>query len=58
MLNNLACHGPEACDVLLQHQALHGVMPILKSHDLELLNLALAFCEMCLRLTDGVQYWF
>ncbi|XP_045171293.2 uncharacterized protein LOC123533630 [Mercenaria mercenaria] len=53
VLNNMACHGQEACDYLLEHHVLQSVIPILKSHDVELLNLALGFCEMILRLTEA-----
>ena len=54
MLNNLACHGSEACECLVQHQVLQKVLPILKSHDVELLDLCLGFIEMMLRQTEMV----
>lgn len=53
VLNNLACHGQEACDYLLEQHVLQSVIPILKSHDVELLNLSLGFCEMILRITEA-----
>ncbi|KAL4223293.1 hypothetical protein ACF0H5_016764 [Mactra antiquata] len=53
VLNNIACHGAEACDCLLEHHVLEHVIPILKSHDVEILNLSLGFCEMMLRLTEA-----
>lgn len=53
VLNNIACHGPDACDYLLEHHVLQAVIPILKSHDIEILNLSLGFCEMILRLTEA-----
>lgn len=57
VLNNIACHGTEACDCLMQHKVLQSVVPILKSHDVELLNLGLGFIEMMLRLTETVSLY-
>lgn len=53
VLNNMACHGQDACDYLLEHHVLQSVIPMLKSHDVELLNLSLGFCELILRMTEA-----
>ncbi|XP_052798638.1 importin subunit alpha-8-like [Mya arenaria] len=50
VLNNLACHGEEACSCLLRHKVLQGFTPTLKTHDADVLNLALGFIEMMLRM--------
>ncbi|KAL5021794.1 hypothetical protein ScPMuIL_000949 [Solemya velum] len=52
-LCNLACHGERVCEQLLHVGCLQQVIPILKTSDAELLSLALAFCEMILRLTQA-----
>ena len=54
-MGNIAWHGPEACDYLVQHNVLQNIVPILKSSDVELLNLGLEFCEMTLRMTEMVR---
>lgn len=52
VLGNIAWHGPEACDLLVQHKVIQSVVPILKSSDVELLNLSLDFSELALRNTE------
>nr|XP_022341798.1 importin subunit alpha-2-like [Crassostrea virginica] len=51
LLCNLACHGEDICTRLVDSGMLQCVVPVLKSHDVEVLNLALALCEMALRMT-------
>ncbi|KAH3894055.1 uncharacterized protein LOC127861681 [Dreissena polymorpha] len=58
VLNNLLSHGPEACESLLNHKVLPAVVPILKSHDVDVLNLALAFIEMMLRFNTDCSEVF
>ncbi|KAJ8312136.1 hypothetical protein KUTeg_009509, partial [Tegillarca granosa] len=54
VLCNLACHGEEVCCHLVANGVLRKVVPVLKSSDVELLNLGLSLCEMLLRMTqDG-----
>ena len=55
MVGNLAWHGPEACEYLVQHNVLQNVLPVLKSSDVELLNLSLDLSELLLRLTETVS---
>ncbi|KAL3858206.1 hypothetical protein ACJMK2_012808 [Sinanodonta woodiana] len=56
VLCNIAWHGEETTRHLVQQGVLHHIVPILKSSDVELLNLALAFCEMALRMCpESVQ---
>ena len=55
VLGNIAWHGAEACDYLVQHNVLQSVVPILKSSDVELLNLSLDFSELTLRMTETVS---
>ncbi|XP_064612301.1 uncharacterized protein LOC135476260 [Liolophura sinensis] len=50
-LCNVAHHGAQFCEELVNLGAVPKVIPLLKSHDAELVHLALAFCEMILRLT-------
>jgi hypothetical protein len=40
------------------HGAVAKVVPLLKSFDLELLHMALAFCERALRYAGNVSTWF
>ena len=54
VLGNIAWHGPEACDLLVQHKVLQSIVPILKSSDVELLNLSLDFSGLALRNTEEV----
>ncbi|XP_033747908.1 importin subunit alpha-9-like [Pecten maximus] len=53
LLCNIACHGEELCLQLLNKGILQKVVPVLKSHDVEILNLGLALIEMTLRMTEG-----
>lgn len=55
LLCNLACHGERVCEHLLQEGCFQQVIPVLKTSDTELLSLALAFCEMIIRLTQTVS---
>lgn len=54
-LCNVAHHGAQFCEELVILGAVQKVIPLLKSHDAELVHLALAFCEMILRLTKEVR---
>ena len=54
MLGNIAWHGPEACELLVQHKVLQSIVPILKSSDVELLNLSLDFSGLALGNTEQV----
>lgn len=53
LLCNLACHGDDICTHLVESKMLQVVVPVLKSHDIEVLNLALALCEMAIRMTPN-----
>ncbi|XP_060084483.1 importin subunit alpha-8-like [Ylistrum balloti] len=52
LLCNIACHGEELCLQLLNNGILQKVAPVLKSHDVEILNLGIALIEMILRMTE------
>ncbi|XP_069135629.1 importin subunit alpha-8-like [Argopecten irradians] len=51
LLCNIAYHGEELCLQLLSNGMLQKVAPLLKSHDVEVLNLVLSLIEMMLRMT-------
>uniref|UniRef100_A0A8W8K6K5 IBB domain-containing protein n=1 Tax=Magallana gigas TaxID=29159 RepID=A0A8W8K6K5_MAGGI len=53
LLCNLACHGEDICTHLVESKMLQVVVPVLKTHDVEVLNLALALCEMAIRMTPN-----
>lgn len=55
LLCNLACHGEDICTHLVESKMLQVVVPVLKTHDVEVLNLALALCEMAIRMTPNVR---
>ena len=55
MLCNLACHGEEICNHLVSSGVLQKVAPVLKSTDIEILNLGLSLVEMALRMTQNVS---
>ncbi|XP_048775162.2 uncharacterized protein LOC125679741 [Ostrea edulis] len=50
LLCNLGCHGEDICNHLVDSGLLQCVAPALKSHDVEILNLALVLCEMTLKM--------
>ncbi|ESO97273.1 hypothetical protein LOTGIDRAFT_159291, partial [Lottia gigantea] len=58
LLCNLGCHGKKECDLLLTKGVMDTIPGMLKSHDVELLNLVLSFCEMMLRLSDEAKEKF
>lgn len=53
VLCNLACHGEEICSHLVSSGVLQQVTPVLKSSDVEILNLGLSLVEMSLRMTQN-----
>jgi len=55
VLCNLACHGEEICSHLVSSGVLQKVAPVLKSTDIEILNLGLSLVEMALRMTQNVS---
>ena len=56
MLNNLASHGAEACQCLVEHKVLPAVVPVLKVPDVDLLDLTLTFLEMMLKASASVRH--
>ncbi|KAK7487913.1 hypothetical protein BaRGS_00020814 [Batillaria attramentaria] len=58
ILCNLASHGETVCSELVNHGAVAKVVPLLKNFDLELLHMALAFCETVLRYSDDARFIF
>ncbi|OWF40977.1 importin subunit alpha-8-like isoform X2 [Mizuhopecten yessoensis] len=52
VLCNIACHGEEFSLQLLTNGILQKLAPVLKAHDVEILNLGLALTELILRNTD------
>jgi hypothetical protein len=57
VLCNLACHGEEICNHLVSSGVLQKVAPVLKSTDIEILNLGLSLVEMALRMTQNVSWY-
>jgi len=55
VLCNLAFHGEEICSHLVSCGVLQKVAPVLKSTDIEILNLGLSLVEMALRMTQNVS---
>lgn len=53
VLCNLAFHGEEICSHLVSSGVLQKVAPVLKSTDIEILNLGLSLVEMSLRMTQN-----
>ncbi|CAG2239124.1 KPNA5_6 [Mytilus edulis] len=53
VLCNLAIHGEEICSYLVDNGVLQQVTPVLKSSDVEILNLGLSLVEMALRMTQN-----
>ncbi|VDI78382.1 Hypothetical predicted protein [Mytilus galloprovincialis] len=53
VLCNLAIHGEEICSYLVDNGVLQKVTPVLKSSDVEILNLGLSLVEMALRMTQN-----
>ncbi|XP_061163174.1 uncharacterized protein LOC133172329 isoform X1 [Saccostrea echinata] len=58
VLCNLACHGEDICTQLVNSGMLQCVTPALKSHDVEVLNLALTMCEMTLKMIPKAKEIF
>ncbi|KAK7088074.1 importin subunit alpha-6-like [Littorina saxatilis] len=52
-LCNMASHGETVCTELVSHGAVAKVVPLLKHFDIELLHMAMAFCEAALRYADA-----
>ncbi|XP_076434701.1 uncharacterized protein LOC143274696 [Babylonia areolata] len=57
-LCNMASHGETTCGELVSHGAVAKVVPLLKTVDLELLHMALAFCEAVLRYSEDARFVF
>ncbi|PVD31408.1 hypothetical protein C0Q70_06820 [Pomacea canaliculata] len=58
VLCNMATHGETVSGQLVAHGAVAKVVPLLKIFDLEVLHLALAFCEMTIRYSDEAKFIF
>ncbi|XP_041350317.1 importin subunit alpha-4-like [Gigantopelta aegis] len=58
LLCNMGCHGTEVCTKLVAEKAIQHIIPMLKSQDIEMIHLALSFCEMALRLTESAKFNF
>ncbi|KAK3083973.1 hypothetical protein FSP39_006127 [Pinctada imbricata] len=58
LLCNIACHGEDLCNHMVENGVLETVVPCLKLSDVEILNLSLALCEMCLRMSTGAKQHF
>ncbi|CAH1801140.1 unnamed protein product [Owenia fusiformis] len=57
-LCNLAYQGPNFCQEMLKAGVVQGVVPLLKSTDIDVTHVSLSFVEMMLRLTDNAKKIF
>lgn len=58
VLCNMACHGDDACNFLVDNGVFQQIVPVLKSSDIEILNLGLSLVEMLLRMASNGSHVF